>query len=254
MSFFIDQPKQPTLAFNSFAEERNFAKAQVDSQAKAYQQEVDAETTKSGPPPEETETRTPAASASDRPGEIHSRQLEDALSSANLDDEDERFMLSDLLEEHGRQREAEHLRSHDGETPIMLHGGRVKHGARLHLWVDNQPEGVGHDTTSYYIRSAIRRGWKPPPGVNVEDDGVLTGEPNDVYAAYKSLAATIGEAGHGDGSIDLQLGPPQLTAVPHQVLNNDSDSSVQMARIYSRERPDWRSFAKAGNMSRWYPE
>lgn len=87
----------------------------------------------------------------------------------------------------------------------------------LKLWIENQV-GVDTDCTDAYIRAAH---WHPPAGVTLDAAAsTLSGEDAEaVWAAYRSLAASVANAGHGLDDPEDELaaeeaaGAPSLTAI-----------------------------------------
>jgi hypothetical protein len=98
-----------------------------------------------------------------------------------------------------------------------------------------------HDVTYAYIDAA---NWTAPEGVAYDRDaGTLTGETDAVWAAYKSLAAMVADAGHGDADID---GEPILSACPVELIDESSGGAAEcLARMMSPDCDTWAEFVAA---------
>ena len=114
----------------------------------------------------------------------------------------------------------------------------------LKLWVSNQV-GCDSDCTDSYILGA---GWRAPAGVALDADAqTLTGEPEAVWAAYRSLAAAVADMGHGvDMDGDEIPGTPALTACPTDLICGGYTCAAHaLARVESRRCETWAGFVAA---------
>lgn len=104
----------------------------------------------------------------------------------------------------------------------------------LSLRVENHT--CDHDVTYAHIDATT---WAAPEGVMYDRDaGTLTGETVAVWAAYKSLAVAVANAGHGD--ID---GEPILSACPVELIDESSGGAAEcLARMMSPECNTWAEF------------
>jgi len=100
-----------------------------------------------------------------------------------------------------------------------------------------------HDVTCFYIDATS---WTAPEGVTYNrNDSTLTGEPDAVWAAYKSLAVAVADAGHGDVDIDHEdlIGSPILSACPVELIDNTSGGAAEsLARMMSPQCNTWAAF------------
>lgn len=108
--------------------------------------------------------------------------------------------------------------------------------ATIHLNVENHT--CDHDVTYAYIDAA---NWTTPEGVTYDRHAqTLSGEANAVWAAYKSLAVAVANAGHGDADID---GEPVLSACPVELIDETSGGAAEyLARMTSTECETWAEF------------
>ena len=98
-----------------------------------------------------------------------------------------------------------------------------------------------HDVTYAYIDATT---WTAPDGVTYNrNDSTLTGEPEAVWSAYKSLAVAVADAGHGD--VDVE-GDPVLSACPVELIDESSGGSAEhLARMMSTDCNTWAEFKQA---------
>ena len=98
-----------------------------------------------------------------------------------------------------------------------------------------------HDVTYAYIDAA---NWTTPEGVTYDRHAqTLSGEANAVWAAYKSLAVAVANAGHGDADID---GEPVLSACPVELIDETSGGAAEyLARMMSTQCGTWAEFQQA---------
>jgi len=113
----------------------------------------------------------------------------------------------------------------------------------LSLWVSNQV-GSDSDCTSEYIESS---GWVAPSGI-ILDDTKITGEADEVWASYRSLAQAVRSVGHGsdmDGN-DVESDSPILTACPEELMCQGYTCAAEsVARLESPLHETWDRFLAA---------
>ena len=112
----------------------------------------------------------------------------------------------------------------------------------LKLWVSNQV-GVDSDCTANYIEATS---WKAPSGVTLDTDAqTISGEAEEAWAAYRSLAAAVAGVGHGtdfEGD-DIEADEPTLTACPEQlVCEGYTCAAESLARLESPVQETWAGF------------
>ncbi len=101
----------------------------------------------------------------------------------------------------------------------------------LHLWVENQVE-TGSDATGSYLAAAD---WSAPSGITLHGQQLAGDDVDAVWDAYRTLAAAVAAAGHGDACADGELGPPTLTACPAGLRHDGYTSAAEsLARLASR--------------------
>ena len=125
--FFNSEPKKPTIQFHSEADERNFARSQVDAQAKAYQPAPEPDNAKVSEEPE-PEPVAKQADAPELPRDDR-HPVQKLLDAADLSDPADHAMIHDAMIDHGMDDEAESLRNGDYES--LVDSGLIDSGRAL---------------------------------------------------------------------------------------------------------------------------